>query len=170
MFYVCICCKQRIVFLFFSRLHLWIYNTIPFGFSLLWHFWDATFQLLKLLYLVKDHWRGFSSWNESMVHISNLFRFKYCEYILNEVSFHISTTWWVSLLVDQWVPEGTCSQLQKSTLVDSKRFKSIKIFLADIDWNCNFMGLLYHPCWLQLVLALLWRHFPTFETTLFGLW
>ena len=27
------------------------------------------------------------------------------------VSIHISTTWWVSLLVDQGVPEGTCSQV-----------------------------------------------------------
>ena len=29
-------------------------------------------------------------------------------YILVEISFHIWTTWWVSLLVDQWVPECTC--------------------------------------------------------------
>ena len=40
-------------------------------------------------------------------------------YILAEVSFHILTTWWVSLLVDQGVPEGTCSQVLRSTPVDS---------------------------------------------------
>ena len=33
--------------------------------------------------------------------------------------FYISTTWWVSVLVDQWVPEGTCSQVLRSTSVDS---------------------------------------------------
>ena len=41
------------------------------------------------------------------------------EYTLVEVSFYISTTWWVSLLVDQRVPEGTCSQVLRSTSVDS---------------------------------------------------
>ena len=36
---------------------------------------------------------------------------------------HLSTSlflysWWVSLLVDQWVTEGTCSQVLRSTSVD----------------------------------------------------
>ena len=39
-------------------------------------------------------------------------------YILVEVSIHISITWSVSLLVDQGVPEGTCSQVLRSTSVD----------------------------------------------------
>ena len=43
---------------------------------------------------------------------------KWCIH-LGKVSFCISTTWWVSLLVDQWVPEGTCSQVLRSTSVDS---------------------------------------------------
>ena len=34
-------------------------------------------------------------------------------------SLGTSITWWVSLLVDQWVPEGTCSQVLRSTSVDS---------------------------------------------------
>ena len=33
-------------------------TTISFGFSLLWLFWFITFQLLKLLWLVKYHWYG----------------------------------------------------------------------------------------------------------------
>ena len=33
-----------------------------------------------------------------------------------------------------------------------------------IDLNCNFVGLLHHPFWLQLVLALLGSHFP--DTTI----
>ena len=39
-------------------------------------------------------------------------------YILVEASIHISTTWRVSLLVDQGVPEDTCSQVLRSTSVD----------------------------------------------------
>ena len=62
--------------------------------------------------------------------------------------FHITTTWWVSLLVDQGVPEGTCSQVVRSTSVSSWRFESIKIVRVKIDWNRNFVGLLHHPFWL----------------------
>ena len=61
--------------------------------------------------------------------------------ILHRKSFYISTTWWVSLLVDQWVHEGTCSQVLRSTSVDSWSFESIKIFHVKIDWNCNLVGL-----------------------------
>ena len=51
---------------------------------------------------------------------------KWCIH-LSKSLFLISTTWWVSLLVDQWVPEGTWSQVLRSTSVDSCRFESIKI-------------------------------------------
>ena len=30
---------------------LWVYYTIPFGFSLFWHFWKSPIQLFKLIYL-----------------------------------------------------------------------------------------------------------------------
>ena len=33
----------------FEIVILWVYYTIPFGFSLFWHVWDISFQLLKLL-------------------------------------------------------------------------------------------------------------------------
>ena len=33
-----------------------------------------------------------------------------------------------------------------------------------INWNCNYVGLLHHPFWLQLVLALFGRYFSTFYT------
>ena len=89
------------------------------------------------------------------------FDLKYGVYIFVEVSFYISTTWWVSLLVDQRVPEGTCSQVLRSTSVDSWRLESIKIFRIKVDGNCNFVGLFHHPFWLQLVLG-------TFETSIFN--
>ena len=56
--------------------------------------------------------------NAHMVPIVNLIRIKNGVYILVEVSIWISTTWWVSLLVGQWFPEGTCSQVPRSTSVD----------------------------------------------------
>ena len=55
------------------------------------------------------------------------------------------------LLVDQGVPEGTCSQVLRSTSVDLKRFESIKIISVRIDRNCNFVGLLHHPFLLKLL-------------------
>ena len=33
----------------FEIVILWVYYTIPFGFSLFWYVWDISFQLLKLL-------------------------------------------------------------------------------------------------------------------------
>ena len=50
---------------------LWVYYTIPHGFSLFRHFWEITFQLLKLLCLAQDHWRGYCTRNAHMVHIVN---------------------------------------------------------------------------------------------------
>ena len=32
---------------------LWVYCTIPFGFGFLGHFWDNTFQFLKLLFWLR---------------------------------------------------------------------------------------------------------------------
>ena len=49
--------------------------------------------------------------------------FTHCKSQVTQVqidnTFYISTTWWVSLLVDQRVPEGTCSQVLRSTSADS---------------------------------------------------
>ena len=61
-----------------------------------------------------------------------------------EVSFYILTTWWVSELVDQWVPEGTCSQVLRSTSVVSLLLRASIFFVLKIDWNYNFVGLLHH--------------------------
>ena len=86
-------------------------------------------------------------------------------YILVEVSFYISTTWWVSLPVEQLVPDGTCSQVLRSTSVDSYLLRASKFFLVKIVWNCNCVGLLHHPFWLQLFLERLGDFFWSFENT-----
>ena len=65
--------------------------------------------------------------------------------------WYIQTTWRVSLLVDQWVPMGTCSKSQRSTSVDPKRFESIKIFRVKVDWICHFMGLIHIPFGFTLI-------------------
>ena len=55
---------------------------------------------------------------------------KWCTHLSRSLFLYFNyfyTTWWVSLLVDQIVPEGTCSQVLRSTYVDSYRFESIKI-------------------------------------------
>ena len=44
---------------------LWVYYTIPFGFSFFRHFWHH-FSTFKLVCLAKDHWRGFSTRNAHM--------------------------------------------------------------------------------------------------------
>ena len=51
----------------FKIVILLVYYTIPFGFSLFWHFWVISLQLFKLLCLANDHWQGFSSRNAHMV-------------------------------------------------------------------------------------------------------
>ena len=69
---------------------------------------------------------------------------------------YISTTWWVSLLVGQWVLEGTCSQTLRSILVNLESINSVKRAskLSVLNWLEfeNFVSLLHLPVWLQLVL------------------
>ena len=59
--------------------------------------------------------------------------------------FCLKTAWWVSLLVDQRVPEGTCRHVLRPTSVDSWRFESINIFCVKFNCNCNYLGLLHYP-------------------------
>ena len=70
---------------------------IYFGFKLFGNYWHH-FLYFKLLWLAKDHWRGFSTRNAHMVHIINLIRFKNCVYILVEVSF------WNSNILHRYTP------------------------------------------------------------------
>ena len=65
----------------------------------------------------KDHLRGASTRNAHMVNIK-LNPIENGVYILEEVSFWMLTTRWVSPLMDQGVPEDTCSQVLRSTSVD----------------------------------------------------
>ena len=75
-----------------------------------------------------------------LLRISFLFSlFRKGQFLVSASSFYISTTSWVSLLVDQRVPEGTCSQVLRSTSVDSYRlrasmFSALKLIEIVILW------------------------------------
>ena len=63
-------------------------------------------------------------------------------------------------------PVSPRGHIQPSSTVDFGwfvAFESIKIFRVKIVWNCNFVGLLHHPFWRQLVSARLGHLFSTFE-------
>ena len=80
-----------------------------------------------------------------------------------KVSFYVSTTWLVSLLMEQGVPKGTYNlvlMLIRIVLRESK-FSVFKM-----DCKCNVYGLWFHLFWLQLFLALMEHHFSPFFTTL----
>ena len=97
---------------------LWVCCTIPFGFSLFWHFWAWIFRFWNYSVWLRIADEGsvpeVRIWSILLIK-SDL---KWCIHLSRSL-FYISTTWWVSLLVDQWVPEGTCSQVLRSTSVDS---------------------------------------------------
>ena len=72
-------------------------------------------------------------------------------YILVEVSFWISTTWWVSLLVDEGVPESTCSQVVRPTSVDRSILRAsnfpcskfTKIVIFKVNYTIPFGFILF---------------------------
>ena len=61
--------SKFVVLKFIEIVILWVYYTIPFGFSFFRHFWDIIFQPFQLLSFAKDHWRGFNTRNAHMFHI-----------------------------------------------------------------------------------------------------
>ena len=77
----------------------WVYYTTPFGFTLFWHFWTSLFDFLNYCVWLKitEEVSGpeIRIWSILLIQ-SGLKWFKQVD-----VSFHIKTTWWVSLLVDQ---------------------------------------------------------------------
>ena len=50
---------------------LWVYYTIPFGFSLIRHFLAISFNFLSFFRLTKDHWWRFGTRNAHMIHTFN---------------------------------------------------------------------------------------------------
>ena len=79
--------------------------------------WKVRKWHLKLLCL--DHWRGFSTRNAHIIYyLLTKSDLKWWIHI-SRSHFDITTTRWVSLLVGQRAPEGTCSHNLQSTSFES---------------------------------------------------
>ena len=114
-----------------SRVNMRIVNCRPLVFNLVWllptvdrrpftcHIIRYNFVLFRLWYIYHR-----TCFYMILYDLFSAYEFWFCvwKYYRNYLSVYYcwtSTTWWVSLLVDQWVPEGTCSQVIRSTSVDS---------------------------------------------------
>ena len=113
-------------------------------------FWSLLFNFSYYMF-AKDHWRGFSTRNAHMVHIANWIRFG--------LAYSAGKR---SLFIFQLLGECHCSWTNESPRAHVAKFyrrlrlirsvwRTSSFSVFKIDWNCNFMGLLHHPFWLQLV-------------------
>ena len=125
---------------------LWVYYTVPFGFSLFWH------SRVNIFYFWNHFiWRRITDegllpemriWSILLI-ISDL---KWC--------LHLSR----SLLIFQLLGECHCWWTSESPRAHVGKFygrlrliRSVwehQNFPYEIDWNCNFVGLLHRPFWL----------------------
>ena len=69
--FLCLRASKFSVLKLYEIVILWVYYTIPFGFSLFGHSFVITIQRFEVHCLTKDHWWGFSTRNVHMVHIVN---------------------------------------------------------------------------------------------------
>ena len=67
-----------------------------------------------------------------------------------------------SIFYNKFYQKGSRLQLIRSV------WRASKFSVLKIDRNCNIVGLLHHPFWLQLILAPFGHYFSNFEITLFG--
>ena len=88
----------------------------------------------------------------------------------------VSASWWKSLFEFQLLGECHCWWTSESPRAHVAKFygrlrlirsvwRASKFSVFEFVWNCNFVGLLHHPFWLQLVLALFGHCFSTFVYT-----
>ena len=107
---------------------LWVCYTIPFGFGLFRHIWASFFNFLNYFAWLRITDEG--SVPEMRVWSILLIKsyLKWCIHFSRSLFLYITctSTWCVSLLVDQRVPEGTCSQVLRSTSVDSLCFRALR--------------------------------------------
>ena len=87
------------------------FYTIPFVFSLFWHFWDITSIINFLNYIVRLRLTEDGSVPEMRIWSILLIKsdLKWCIHLSRNFFLYFNYLW-VSLLVDKRIPEGTCSQ------------------------------------------------------------
>ena len=125
---------------------LWVYYTVPFGFSLFWH------SRVNIFYFWNHFiWRRITNegllpeiriWSILLI-ISDL---KWCLHLCS------------SLFIFQLLGECHCWWTSESPRAHvAKLYGRLQLicsvwehqnFPYEIDWNCNFVGLLHRPFWL----------------------
>ena len=136
------------------------YYTIPFGFSLFWHFLVISFKLFNTS-LAKDHLRGFNTRNAHMVHIINN-PIKNGVYILVEVSIWISWSMsWIENILCFWSLNyfGERSEQEEDSLYISKmkhicqynkefsKIRVISVYFANFRGGVRRLRLLWIHHW-----------------------
>ena len=135
----------------FEIVILWVYYTIPFGFSLVFGTFRTSFFNFWKYFLAKDE--GSLSkmriWSIFLIN-SDL---KWCIHLRRSLFLYIN--YLVSVTASG--PVTPLGHMKPRSTVDFcwfVVFESIKLFRVTVlVWNCNFVGWLHHPFWLQLVLA-----------------
>ena len=149
----------------------WVYYTIPFGFSLFWHFRVSVFYFWK-----HSVWRRVTDegslptmriWSILLIK-SELKRCMYPQRSLFIFLLYFTFNYLVSVTAGG--PVSSQGHMQPSSTFD---FGWFVVFWEHVNFslknlNCNFVGLLHHSFWLQLVFGTFGSTFSTFETTLFG--
>ena len=104
------------------------------------------------LFLVPHSWNGSVQIKSSMAFIKeSLFEFQ----LLGECH-----CWWTNES-----PRAHVAKFYGRLRLICSVWRASYFSVFKIDWNCNFVCLLHHPFWLQLVLALFGNYFSTFYTT-----
>ena len=134
------------------------FYTIPFCFSLIWHFLGYIFQLVGYFFWLRisdeSSLPEMRIWSISLI----ISVFKLCIHQGRSLfSYHISTTMYL-MSVTSGGPGSRWKHMYPSSTVgfdDSKLFEITTIFCVKMYWNWNFVGLLYHPYLLKLVSGIL---------------
>ena len=93
--------------------------------------------------------------------------------ILYVITFYISTTWRVPLLMTRESLRAHVAKFYNQLWLIRSVLRAIKLFCVKIDWILfnfeffNFVGLLHHPFWLLLVSVLFnfWNYFVWLKIT-----
>ena len=142
---------------------LWVCYTIPFGFTLFWHFWAYLNNLLNYFLWLRITDEGsvpeMRIWSISLIK-SDL---KWCIHL--SISLLFNYNYLVSVTAGG--PRSPRGHMWPSSAVDFGwvvAFWEHQIFrVFKMYSNCDFVGLLHHPFWLYLVLALLGIPFQHFK-------
>ena len=137
---------------------LWVYYTIPLGFTLIWHFWSITLQFWRHFHWLRITDEGSVTelriWSILIIETD----LKWCVHL----SRRLFTYFNYLLSVTAGGPRSPQGRTYLRSTIDFDWFVAFwehQHFRVNTDWNYNFVGLLHHPFWLYLDLALLEHHF-----------